>query len=280
MRVASPTRRSFIERVARASIVAALGLLLASAPAQAQDLNEDSAAAMKAAFMADIEVMREKFLGLAEAFPAETYTWRPMEGVRSVSEVLMLIASEGYGFVPMAVGAPTALSREESQGLPAITDKAEVIDHLTRGFDYAREQLEALDPATHDQRPQPVRAGADDPGDHVLRGRGHARAPRAAHRVRTDQPHRAALEPVRSTETPAAARPRMGPERPPARPRGAARESVAKTRAATRPSTAKTNLVASGSVQGGENPCCNETVDGSRGFRDGLLDSRQPRRGR
>lgn len=148
MRVASPTRRSFIERVARASIVAALGLLLASAPAQAQDLNEESAAAMKTAFMADIEVMREKFLGLAEAFPAETYTWRPMEGVRSVSEVLMLIASEGYGFVPMAVGAPTALSREESQGLPAITDKAEVIDHLTRGFDYAREQLEALDPAT------------------------------------------------------------------------------------------------------------------------------------
>ena len=148
MRVASPTRRSSIGRFARASIVAALGLMLASAPAQAQDLNEESAAAMKAAFMADIEVMRGKFLGLAEAFPAETYTWRPMEGVRSVSEVLMLIASEGYGFVPMALGAPTAMSRQESQALNAITDKAEVIDHLTRGFDYAREQLEALDPAT------------------------------------------------------------------------------------------------------------------------------------
>ena len=148
MRVASPTRGSFIERVARASIVAALGLLLASAPAQAQDLNVESATVLKEAFMADLEVMRGKFLGLAEAFPAETYTWRPMEGVRSVSEVLMLIASEGYGFVPMSVGAPTALSREESQGLNAITDKAEVIDHLTRGFAYAREQLEALDPAT------------------------------------------------------------------------------------------------------------------------------------
>ena len=148
MRVASPTRGSFIERVARASIVAALGLLLASAPAQAQDLNVESATVLKEAFMADLEVMRGKFLGLAEAFPAETYTWRPMEGVRSVSEVLMLIASEGYGFVPMSVGAPTALSREESQGLNAITDKAEVIDHLTRGFAYAREQLEALDPAS------------------------------------------------------------------------------------------------------------------------------------
>ena len=147
MKAASQVRKS-VGRVTRMLIVASLGLVLISAPAQAQDLNEESAATMKAAFMADIEVMREKFLGLAEAFPAETYTWRPMEGVRSVSEVLMLIASEGYGFVPRAVGAPTALSREESQGLSAITDKAEVIDHLNRGFDYAREQLDALDPAT------------------------------------------------------------------------------------------------------------------------------------
>jgi uncharacterized damage-inducible protein DinB len=148
MRAASHHRKSFAGRVAPMLIVAGLGLALSSAPAQAQDLNEDSAATLKAAFMADIEVMRGKFLGLAEAFPAETYTWRPMEGVRSVSEVLMLIASEGYGFVPMSVGAPTAMSREESQALNEITDKAEVIDHLNRGFDYAREQLEALDPAT------------------------------------------------------------------------------------------------------------------------------------
>ena len=34
-----------------------------------------------------------EFVGLAEAFPQDKYTWRPMEGGRSVSEVLMLIAS-------------------------------------------------------------------------------------------------------------------------------------------------------------------------------------------
>ena len=148
MNGASHVRKSSVGRVTRMLIVASLGLVLTSAPAQAQDLNAESAAALKTAFMADIEVMREKFLGLAEAFSADQYTWRPMEGVRSVSEVLMLIASEGYGFVPMALGAPTAMSREESGALNAVTDKAEVIDHLTRGFDYAREQLEALDPAT------------------------------------------------------------------------------------------------------------------------------------
>ena len=131
-------------------LIAALAVLvLAAAPAaQAQDLTPESAAAMKAAYLADMEVMREKYLGLADAFPQDLYTWRPMEGVRSVSEVLMLIASEGYGFAPMALGAPTALSREESQGLAEITDKAAVIDHVTRGFAYARETIEAIDPAS------------------------------------------------------------------------------------------------------------------------------------
>lgn len=148
MHAASHASKSSAGRVGRTLAALGLGLVLTSAPATAQDLTPESAAALKAAFMADIEVMRGKFLGLAEAFPADTYTWRPMEGVRSVSEVLMLIANEGYGFVPRALGAPPAMSRDESQALNAITDKAEVIDHLNKGFDYAREQLEALDPAT------------------------------------------------------------------------------------------------------------------------------------
>ena len=134
----------------RTILIAALAaLVLAAAPAaQAQDLTPESAAAMKAAYLADMEVMREKYLGLADAFPQDLYTWRPMEGVRSVSEVLMLIASEGYGFAPMALGTPTALSREESQSLAEITDKATVIDHVTKGFAYARETIEAIDPAS------------------------------------------------------------------------------------------------------------------------------------
>lgn len=133
----------------RTILIAALAaLLLAGAPAaNAQDLTPESAAAVKAAYLADMEVMRGKFLGLADAFPQDLYMWRPMEGVRSVSEVLMLIASEGYGFAPRALGAEAALSREESQGLSEITDKATVIDHLTRGFAYAQETIEAIDPA-------------------------------------------------------------------------------------------------------------------------------------
>jgi hypothetical protein len=126
--------------------------ILALAPPSAwagQDvMTRESAAAVKASFVADIEAMRVKFIGLANAFPQDKYTWRPMEGVRSVSEVLMLIASEGYGFAPTSLGGKAALSREEMGKLNAITDKTQVIDHLNKSFSHAKQALEAVDPAT------------------------------------------------------------------------------------------------------------------------------------
>ena len=111
-------------------------------------MTKESAAIVKGSFIADIETMRVKFVGLAEAFPPDKYTWRPMEGVRSVSEVLMLIATEGYAFAPTSLGGKAALSREEMGKLGTITDKAQVIAHLTKGLAYAKQALEAIDPAT------------------------------------------------------------------------------------------------------------------------------------
>lgn len=135
----------------RALLSGSLALVMLSVPARTagQDvMTKESAAAVKAAFAADLEVMRDKYLGLAKAFPPDKYTWRPMEGVRSVSEVLMLIASEGYGFAPTALGGKGAMSREEMGKLSSLTDKAQVIDHLTKSFAHAKQAIEAIDPAT------------------------------------------------------------------------------------------------------------------------------------
>jgi hypothetical protein len=144
----TPSRPSSVRRFIKTLVVASLALVSWSAPADAQDLTPQSAAAVKAAFLADIEVMREKFVALAEAFPQDKYMYKPMDGVRSVSEVLMLIASEGYGFAPTALGGEAAMSRDESRALSSITDKTQVLDHLAKGFAYAKAQIEAIDPAT------------------------------------------------------------------------------------------------------------------------------------
>ena len=45
-------------------------------------------------------------------------------------------------------GAPTSARREEAAKLRTLTDKAQVIEHLNKGFAHAKKELEALDPAT------------------------------------------------------------------------------------------------------------------------------------
>jgi hypothetical protein len=126
-------------------------VLALATTSRAQDvIPKESAAVVKAAFLADLDNLQTKFVGLAEAFPQDKYSWRPMEGVRSVSEVLMLAAMEGYSFIPNSFGAKPAQlgSRDEMAKLRTLSDKAAVLDHLKKGFAHAKAELTALDAAT------------------------------------------------------------------------------------------------------------------------------------
>src|SRR3954454_12235794 len=137
-------------RRALATLSFASLICAAAVPARAQEvINKDAAAVVKASFINDLDTLRTKFVGLAEAFPQDKYTWRPMEGVRSVSEVLMLAAMEGYSFIPTSFGGKAAQigSREEMTALRTLSDKAQVIDHLKKGFAHAKAELTAVDPA-------------------------------------------------------------------------------------------------------------------------------------
>jgi hypothetical protein len=146
-RISRPGARRFFGVLAAACV----SLVTLPAPARAQDvMTKESAAELKASFLGDLDTMRGKFVGLAEAFPQDKYTWRPMEGVRSVAEVLMLAAFEGYSFIPGSFGGKGADlgSREEAAKLRTLSDKAQVIEHLNKGFAHAKKELEALDTAT------------------------------------------------------------------------------------------------------------------------------------
>ena len=129
-------------------VLTSLAFASVASPVRAQEvMSKESAAVVKASFLADLETLRGKFVGLAQAFPQDKYTWRPMDGVRSVSEVLMLAAFEGYMFVPTSFGGKAADlgSREEAAKLRTLSDKAQVIEHLNKGFAHAKKELEALD---------------------------------------------------------------------------------------------------------------------------------------
>jgi uncharacterized damage-inducible protein DinB len=118
----------------------------------AQDPGPNAAPAMlRTEYLSNMKEVEDKVVGLAEAFPAEKYGWRPAPGVRSVSEVLMHIASEHYVYLPMSVGSkpPADLNmgtgREVFANLEKVTDKAEVIRHLKASFAYQKSVLGSAD---------------------------------------------------------------------------------------------------------------------------------------
>jgi hypothetical protein len=55
------------------------------------------ASGFRAEFLEEVAYYEQRYTRLAEAMPAEKYSWRPSEGVRSVGEVFTHIISANYG---------------------------------------------------------------------------------------------------------------------------------------------------------------------------------------
>jgi len=77
----------------------------------------------------------KQVIDLANAIPADKYSWRPAPGVRSVSEVFMHIAVSNYWLLSEtgAITYPKALEPDDID--TKITSKPEVIDWLTKSFE-------------------------------------------------------------------------------------------------------------------------------------------------
>jgi uncharacterized damage-inducible protein DinB len=138
------THRMMLGAVLTAAIVAPAAL-------HAQDFDAKTAAHVKAAYMNDLDTLHAKFVALANAIPADKYTWRPTAGVRSISEVFMHVANEFYFYVPMSVGgkAPADFGSPKD-AMPKnekITAKADVIAQLEKSWAHTRAEMAAADPA-------------------------------------------------------------------------------------------------------------------------------------
>jgi uncharacterized damage-inducible protein DinB len=137
------------------AVLALVVTLAAAAPmmtARAQDaMDAKTAGFLRDRYVADMDSVHAKIMALAAAIPEDKYSWRPAAGVRSVSEVLMHLASEWMFYTPMSVGgkppADFGPPRETLPRLEKITGKADVIAQLDKGWAYGRQQLTSADPA-------------------------------------------------------------------------------------------------------------------------------------
>jgi hypothetical protein len=131
----------------RAALVAVLVVVIPSATAAQMQSWKDVQ-------VADIQTMKDKFIGLAEAFDESMYDYRPMEGVRSVRDVLALAVVEAHifptawGYAPPA-GAGTGFGPENQR--VAGFNKAQMTRELDSAFDHLLGIVRGMDEAKRNE---------------------------------------------------------------------------------------------------------------------------------
>ena len=142
-----------MSRATRLVTITALGILAAAPAAGAQAVPDvASASAVRVQFLSDLDTLQARFLALAEAIPADKYSWRPMAGTRSVGQVFKHVASEYYTYAPVSFGAARSplipRTKEGFEAFEVVATKEEVLKQLREGFAFARQSISALDPAS------------------------------------------------------------------------------------------------------------------------------------
>lgn len=91
-----------------------------------------------------------KLTRLAEAIPADKYTWRPSKDVRSVSEVFLHVATGNY-FLPKRVGLEPPAGFDLQGFEKSTTDKAKVTDALKKSFEHVKQAAAKMSDADLDK---------------------------------------------------------------------------------------------------------------------------------
>jgi uncharacterized damage-inducible protein DinB len=116
-----------------------------AAQAQASQSTDKTAPSydMKAQSLQDLDDMHKKFVALAQAIPQDKYTWRPADGVRSISEVFLHISLANYGILSLKGDAmPAGMDRNTFE--KSTTDKDQIVAALNKSFDNAHAQIAAM----------------------------------------------------------------------------------------------------------------------------------------
>jgi uncharacterized damage-inducible protein DinB len=92
---------------------------------------------------AEVMIQEDKFTRLAEAIPAEKYTWRPSPDVRSFAEVFLHVSAANFNLYKL-VGTPPPAGFDVKGFEKSTTDKAKVIATLKDSFAHAKKAITAM----------------------------------------------------------------------------------------------------------------------------------------
>jgi uncharacterized damage-inducible protein DinB len=87
----------------------------------------------RAEVLAEVRVQEDKFTRLAEAIPAEKYSWRPAPDVRSIGEVFLHVSAANYN-LPKLIGTPPPTGIDVKNLEKSATDKVKIASTLKDSF--------------------------------------------------------------------------------------------------------------------------------------------------
>lgn len=105
----------------------------------------------KAEYLAELTVAEDHLVRLAEAIPANKYTWRPAAGVRSISEVLLHVAGSNFN-LPRTLGVVPQEGMLTAAYWTSTTDKARIVADLKQSFAFLRAGIEKLTDADAEKK--------------------------------------------------------------------------------------------------------------------------------
>ena len=125
-----------------------IALLAATRPLPAQSVPSSSQPAapssgVRAEFLNELQTQQDKFTSLAQAIPADKYTWRPAEGVRSISEVFLHVAAANYNLTKLIGVQPPAGFKVQGYD-KSTTDKTKIVPALQDAFAHMREAVVSM----------------------------------------------------------------------------------------------------------------------------------------
>jgi uncharacterized damage-inducible protein DinB len=112
-------------------------LILLTTPLRAQE-KPSGPGGFLGEYLGSVNDAEKKLLSLAEAEPQEKYSWRPGDGVRSISEVYVHVAMDNYYFLSLIGQKPPAIERDAEK---TVTEKEKVIKYLKDSFEWVKSSV-------------------------------------------------------------------------------------------------------------------------------------------
>jgi uncharacterized damage-inducible protein DinB len=117
-------------------------LLGAARPATAQGISADT---IKAQMIKDWQRAKDYTLDYLKTMPADKYSARPVDSIRSFSEQMLHLAAGNEGLISAATGKDRIFNGRNLEKAPGAQSKDSVTYFVTASYDYAINAIKDLD---------------------------------------------------------------------------------------------------------------------------------------